>query len=68
MLSRTNWLRHSISIVARAAVVPLIADSIISIAAGRVTIRTFPIVFPIVLIAILFTEWWQGRKSRRDSR
>ncbi len=63
--AESSLLRRIASAILRAAAGPFLADSYISIRAGRPTIYTFPIAFPIILIAILLGDWWRSRHPSR---
>lgn len=65
MLKFGGWIPSTISVVVRAAFVPLMFDLIISVANGRATVYTFPVIFPLVLLALAFEEWWKKRRSAR---
>lgn len=59
--SPRHLLRYTVYAVARAAAAPMMADIVISLSAGRPTLYTFPIAFPVILAGVLLADWWRSK-------
>jgi hypothetical protein len=56
-------LRDLLIIFAKAASIGVLGDALLSLNYGHIVIRVFPVTFPILLLALLYEQWRNGRKS-----